>query len=380
MKFEIEQSSLAEMAGKVKKIASDSLSAEILRGVYLECSEETQEVSMIATDASMSVFLKETANVQESGRIVINARLLFNIISHAPGNVVIFQADYKRSMVEIRSRQSTYNILFLSAKDYPKPDMPFPEDTVRISGICGLAAKTAFAVNEDSSNLALNCVCLRTHKNRIQVAASNGACMMLTKRDIDAGEEKQFLLPMKQFLKLAAMSTDEDEYSMGAIQNRVVFMKKGMMISLETFQGVTFLDTDKVFQSVTPQYTATLEASDLKKALDMMSVDSEILTVNILFQENAVVVKCGGKVSAETALPAKVSVETPKGGFHYSLADFYQLARVIHGMAQIKIDKNGVMLLRSRDELFFQLPKRPERQVKKIETEAKTKAAEKAAA
>ena len=96
MKFEIEQSSLAEMAGKVKKIASDSLSAEILRGVYLECSEETQEVSMIATDASMSVFLKETANVQESGRIVINARLLFNIISHAPGNVVIFQADYKR--------------------------------------------------------------------------------------------------------------------------------------------------------------------------------------------------------------------------------------------------------------------------------------------
>ena len=166
MKFEIEQSSLAEMAGKVKKIASDSLSAEILRGVYLECSEETQEVSMISTDASMSVFLKETANVQESGRIVINARLLFNIISHAPGNVVIFQADYKRSMVEIRSRQSTYNILFLSAKDYPKPDMPFPEDTVRISGICGLAAKTAFAVNEDSSNLALNCVCLRTHKNR----------------------------------------------------------------------------------------------------------------------------------------------------------------------------------------------------------------------
>ena len=36
MKFEMEQSSLAEMAGKVKKIASDSLPAEILRGVYLE--------------------------------------------------------------------------------------------------------------------------------------------------------------------------------------------------------------------------------------------------------------------------------------------------------------------------------------------------------
>ncbi len=360
MKFEMEQSSLAEMAGKVKKIASDSLPAEILRGVYLECDEEAQEVSMIATDASMSVFLKEAAKVRESGRIVINARLLFDIISHAPGNTVSFQADYKRSAVEIRSGQSAYNILFLSAEDYPKPDMPFPEDTVRISGICGLAAKIAFAVNEDSPNKALSCVCLHTRKNRVQAAASNGSCVMLTKQDADAGEEKQFLLPKKQFLKLAAMSTDEDEYRMGAIQNRVVFMKKGMMVSLETFRDVTFLDTDRVIQSVTPQYMATLEASDLKNALDMMTLDSETLSVNILFQENAVVVKCGGKVSAETALPAKVSVETPKGGFHYSLADFYQLARVIHGMAQIKIDKNGVMLLRSRDELFFQLPKRPE--------------------
>ena len=158
MKFEMEQSSLAEMAGKVKKIASDSLPAEILRGVYLECDEEAQEVSMIATDASMSVFLKEAAKVRESGRIVINARLLFDIISHAPGNTVSFQADYKRSAVEIRSGQSAYNILFLSAEDYPKPDMPFPEDTVRISGICGLAAKIAFAVNEDSPNKALSCV------------------------------------------------------------------------------------------------------------------------------------------------------------------------------------------------------------------------------
>ena len=315
---------------------------------------------MIATDASMSVFLKEAAKVRESGRIVINARLLFDIISHAPGNTVSFQADYKRSAVEIRSGQSAYNILFLSAKDYPKPDMPFPEDTVRISGICGLAAKTAFAVNEDSSNLALNCVCLRTHKNRIQVAASNGSCVMLTKQDADAGEEKQFLLPKKQFLKLAAMSTDEDEYRMGAIQNRVVFMKKGMMVSLETFRDVTFLDTDKVIQSVTPQYMATLEASDLKNALDMMTLDSETLSVNILFQENAVVVKCGGKVSAETALPAKVSVETPKGGFYYSFKDSYHLFRLIHGIAQIKIDKNGLMLVRGRDELFFQLPKRPE--------------------
>lgn len=370
MNFEMEQSSLAKMAGKAKKIASDSLPTEILCGVYLECDAEAQEVSMIATDVSMSVFLKEPAKVLESGRIVINARLLFDIISHAPGNTVSFQADYKRSMVEIKSEQSVYNILFLSAKDYPKPDMPFPEDTVRISGIREIAAKTAFAVKEDSPNKALACVCLHTRKNRIQAAASNGKCMMLTKQDANGGEEKQFLLPKEQFLKLAAMSEDKDEYSMGAIQNRVVFMKKGMMVSLETFRDVTFLDTDRVVQSVTPEYTAVVEAEDMRNALGMMSVDSETLTVNIIFKKNTVMVKCGGDVPAETELPAKISMETPKGGFHYSLKDMSSLFRVLRGIAQMKIDKNGAMLVRGKDELFFQLPKRPDTQTNTTQKKA----------
>ena len=97
------------MAEKAKRIASDSLPAEMLRGVCLECSRSAQEVSMIATDLSMSIFLKEPAEVIESGRIVINARLLFDIISHAPGDVVRFWADYKKNMVRIRSQKSTYN-------------------------------------------------------------------------------------------------------------------------------------------------------------------------------------------------------------------------------------------------------------------------------
>ena len=40
MKFEMEQCILAEMAGRAKRIASDSLPVEILRGVYLECDED----------------------------------------------------------------------------------------------------------------------------------------------------------------------------------------------------------------------------------------------------------------------------------------------------------------------------------------------------
>ena len=154
MKFEMEQRILAEMAGKAKRIASDSLPVEILRGVYLECSEDGQELSMIATDASLSIFLKGAAKVAESGRIVLNARLLFDIISHAPGEIISFCTNDAQSVVEIRSGQSVYEIPFLSAKDYPKPEMPFPEDTVRLRGIRSLAMKTAFAVHEQHKRCA----------------------------------------------------------------------------------------------------------------------------------------------------------------------------------------------------------------------------------
>lgn len=365
MKFEMEQSTLSEMIGKVKKIVNGSISAEILRGVYLECDEEGQEVSMIATDVDMSIFLKEKANVRESGRIVLDARLLFEIISHAPSGRVRFLTDRLKNVVRIKTEKTVYDILFLDAADYPKPDMPFPEDTVRLSGLRSMAAKTAFAVGEGGANAAIGCVCLRTHKNRMQAAASNGYCMMLTKQDIGCGNERQFLLPKKQFLKLAAMSADEDEYSVGEIQNRVVFMKKGMMVSLETYWNVSFLDTDRVIQSVEPEYMAALEAGDMRKALGMMSVDEETRTVNITFRKSGIVVRCGGKCPASVEVPAKTSRETPKEGFYYSLKDMQGLFRVISGLAQMKVGRNGTLLIRSRDELFFQVPKRPETQAKR---------------
>ncbi len=368
MKFEMEQRVLEEMAGKVKKIVNNSISAEILRGVYLECDEEKQEVSMIGTDTDMSIFLKERADVRESGRIVLDARLLFDIISHAPDGRVRFLMNHQKSMVRIKTEKTVYDLIFLNAKNYPKPEMPFPEDTVRISGIRSMAARTAFAVDEGSAIAALGCVCLRTHKNRMQAAATNGRCMMLAKQDIGCGNEKQFLLPKKQFLKLAAMSADEDEYIVGEVQNRVVFMKKGMMVSLETYRDVSFLDTDRVVQSIQPEYTATVEARDMKRALDLMSADKENMTVNIVFRKNTVVASCGGKYSAETQLPAKTGTETPKGGFYYSLKELCSLFRVIHGIAQIKIDRNGAVLIRSKDELFFMVPRRPVETAKKKNT------------
>ena len=123
---------------------------------------------------------------------------------------------------------------------------------------------------------------------------------------------------------------------------------------------------------------------DMKNALDMMSVDGEIRIVNILFGKTSVIVSCNGNVSAREELPAKISMEMPKGGFYYSFKDSYHLFRLIHGIAQIKIDKNGLMLVRGRDELFFQLPRRPGEQAKKPESKAKAgnkeKTAKKAAA
>ena len=373
MKFEMEQYILAEMAGKAKRIASDSLPVEILRGVYLECSEDGQELSMIATDATLSIFLKGAAKVAERGRIVLNARLLFDIISHAPGGIVSFCTNDAQGVVEIRSGQSAYEIPFLSAKDYPKPEMPFPEDTVRLRGIRSLAMKTAFAVHENSASAALGCICLRTQKGRVQAAASNGFCVMLTKQSVECEGGKEFLLPKKPFLKFAAMTQDEEEYSVGAIRNRVVFMRRGMLLSMETFCGVTFLDTDRAIRSVTPQYTAVIEAEDMKRALELMSVGGKTLTVNISLNGESVAVQCGRDSPAKTEISAKVSEETPEGGFYYALKELIYLFRVIDGIAQIKMDGNGTMLIRSRDELFLQLPKQAGTQAKKTQKKSAMK-------
>ena len=92
------------------------------------------------------------ADVAQSGEIVLNARRFGDIIRRMPDEVVTISADEKM-MVHLRCGDADFDILGLSAADYP--DLPEVEDEYSVSlpqkTLRAMIEEVAFAVSINES-------------------------------------------------------------------------------------------------------------------------------------------------------------------------------------------------------------------------------------
>ena len=354
MEFTADRLVLLEMAQKTMRLASESSPLEMLKGIYLESDEDTGEVSMIATNYEAAIFLKENATVLRSGKLVINAKLLTRILTMFSGDQVNFSSDC--NAVRISSGSCVYNLVYMPAENYPKPVMPFPDDTFKLSGICGLARKTVFAVAKSNDKPSLECIYLKVRQNSALAAACDGIRMILVKGQAESSGVHEFLIPAQSFQILASISTDQDVFSVGLAGREAVFTKKGMLFSIKLQSG-DFIDTNAVVQSLRPKYTAVTDIALIRQALDIVSAGTETAPVKLVFANDAICLNRVGEMSLSSSeVSARLTGIMPESGFFYKLDYLVKLFQVISGTVKIEIDDKGMMLVRTKNEVYFQLP------------------------
>lgn len=355
MEFIANRLELLELSKKVMRLANEASPIEALKGVYLESNEDSGEVSMITTNYEAAIFMKEKATVLRSGKLVINAKMLTGMLTLLSGDQVEFSATGNNT-VKVSSGTCVYNIACLSGEHYPKPVMPFPDEAVKLSGICSLAKKTVFATAKDNSKPALQCVCLKVRQNSAHAAACDGVRMMLVKGDAESSGEKEFLLPAGSFQILASISTDNDTFDVGLVGNEAVFTKNNMLFSIKQHSG-SYIDTNQIIQSIKPMYTAITNAGHLRQALDLVLVGAGTMPVNLLFANDAICLKCDGDTGMSSSqTQANITGTMPEKGFLYNPAYLLKLFQVLDGTVKLDIDGKGMMLIRAKNEIYFQLP------------------------
>jgi len=360
MEFTGNRLELLEMAKKAMKLADDNSPVEMLKGIYLESDEDAGEVSMITANSAAAIFMKEKASVSNSGKIVINAKMLTGMLSLLSDEKVKFSAE--KHLVKISSGNCVYSIVYLPGDHYPKPVMPFPGEAVKLSGICSIVKKTVFATAKDKNNPALQCVCLTVKKNSAYAAACDKQRMMLIKGKAESAGAKEFLLPAQPFQTLASISTDEDVFEVGIVGNDAVFTKKNMLFAIKRITNSSFIDTSLIVKSVVPKYTAIAKAVDVRMSLDLLSAGAVTEPVNIRFINDTIQLMRMGETSlSQSEAPAELTGEMPKQGFYYNLSYLLKLFQVLDGTVKFEIDEKGMMLVRSKNEVYFQLPTKPSR-------------------
>ena len=149
MKFSCEKALLQNAIAVTSRAVAQKSSIPALEGLLLHAD---QELTVSGYNMQTGIRTKVSANVVESGDLVLNARLFGDIIRRMPDDVVTFTADEKQ-MVHLSCGDADFDILGLSAADYP--DLPEVEDEYSVSiqrkTLRAMIEEVAFAVSTNES-------------------------------------------------------------------------------------------------------------------------------------------------------------------------------------------------------------------------------------
>lgn len=351
MKFEANRLSMLEAAQNVSKIVPHKSTTEILRNVLVESNADVGEIYLTATNHEVSIQQKVSATVSESGEMLINSRFLVGMMDKLEGEFVSVSADSPEVM-KITAGRCVFNINCQSSEKYPKPIMPYPGESVIMTGICSLAKRTVFAVGDTHDKLVLQCVKLKLKNNALQATACDGVRMMLVKDIAEPTDEKEFLLPGRALQILASLSEDSDVFEVSEIGNEIVFVRGDMIFTIRKLNTGSYIDTNALLKRIKPEYFALVDAAKMKEALNTVSVaelvDNTRMPVNIVLRDKEIFIHCDNDYSeADSVVSANVTKITPADGFYYDGSALLKLFQILSGKVKIEIDAGGFMFVKT---------------------------------
>ena len=364
MKFECEKTLLASAIEGVSRAITNRAAIPVLEGIYLKA--EGFNLTLTGYDMEMGITTTLECNVLVPGETVLDARLLFSMISRMPaGDVCIELTD--EGQAKISGGVVEFEIPAMNASDYPSLPVTGADNTMTLK--CGMMRemieKTIYAVSQDAKKPAHTGELFVIEPGSLTVVALDGYRLAIIKRDVECTRDIRIIIPGKTLQELLKiMGGDEDEVKIDANRRYVVFTTNGYTIMSRLIEG-DFLN----YEGVIPKDKKTRVTVDCKTFIDTIERASLIITerlknpLRINFAEDKVTVRCQtplGKVVDEFA-PIEMAGDAVEIGFNNRyLLDALRYSKCERMVLEINGPLSPVKLLpeNSTDFIYLVLPVR----------------------
>ena len=274
MKFSCEKSQLLSAISVTSKVASAKSAVPALEGLLLEAGSL---LKVSGYDLKTGIKTELPAEVTTPGAIVLNARLLGEIIRKLPDDIVAVSVA-EDSMATITCGPSKFNILGTPASDYPElpsvdgmSSISIPQKTLK-----RMIAETIFAVSDNESQPIHTGSLFELEGNLLTIVSVDGFRLALRKEQLERAEMEDcsFVVPGSALAEVEKIASDSEEpviLTLGA--KHILFAIGDTMVISRRIEG-SFLN----YRQVIPQNNP-LALSVQKRAL-MDAVERVSLIIN----------------------------------------------------------------------------------------------------
>ena len=396
MNITINRAELLSAVQKAAAVASEDAPLEPLKGVLLEADAAAGTLTFTATNIETSLEQKLVCTVGEDDALVMNAKLLAGMLGLMSGETAQLRRRPGTRVLTLRSGETIYSWGIGERGEFPKIELPFPEDTVKLSGIPSMARQTMFATSEDKDKPLMRCVNLMFTREGLKGVGYNGRCLVAAKGDDKSAGNISLLLPANSLEKLAGLCSDADEFNVGVAGKFLVFQRPGLTFGAMLMEG-DYMDTDRLMNNIRNQFTLLTDVADLRRTLKTVAAVDPKGRVKLAFDGGRITFSCKGELGeASQQLETAPLTGTPQVGYWYLISDLMACLRSLSGTATLGIAQAGMLDLSTEGAYYMQtamrepvaapvvVQKAPKAEPKKAEkkakpSKAKAKTAKKAA-
>ena len=243
MKFTCNTKELSEACSNVMRAVSTKVTIPTIEGILMECGSDT--LSLTGYDFEFGINTTLQASVVEPGAIVINAKVISDIIRKLPEGKVTFEIS--STSVSIISGAAQYNISGIDADDYPElPSVSGGYPLFLNQGILqNMVSQTLFAVADTEASKPVHTgLKFELTQNQLRLIGVDGYRLAIRTETVKYdGEDISFIVPKKtirELIKLFNTENDKD-ISISVGKRHIVFDVDNYSIISRLLDG-DFLD------------------------------------------------------------------------------------------------------------------------------------------
>jgi DNA polymerase-3 subunit beta len=238
MKFQADREVFSDAISFVVRLVSPKPQLPQLSGVMIVA--EGNQVTLSIFDYEVSAKVTFAAAVDMPGKVLVQARLLSEIVSKLPGESISLQMQETR--LQVISGPSKFALSAMSTSDYPEiPAMPEPTGKVSASDFAHSVAQVAIAASREEVTPVLTSVMVSASSSELTLVATDRFRVAVkTLPWQGAATEKELLIPARVLQEIAkTFSSQGDlEIAFGSGDKEVVGFSAGnKSVSSATIKG-----------------------------------------------------------------------------------------------------------------------------------------------
>lgn len=271
MKFSCEKALLQSVIATTSRAVSAKSSIPALEGLLLQASDI---LTISGYNMQTGIRAKVSADITEGGEIVLNARLFGDIIRKMPDDVVTFSSD-ERFMVHLSCGDAAFDILGLSAADYP--ELPAVEDEFSMSiaqnVLREMIGQTLFAVSTNESRPVHTGSLFEINEKGLTIVSVDGFRLAVRQEPVERidGGAFSFVAPGAALSEVEKICEDTEDLACVTLGNRHILFEVGdTELICRRLEG-EFLDYKNAIPRNNP-ICLTADTKTLIESIDRVSV------------------------------------------------------------------------------------------------------------